>query len=203
MSRKWGAQPEMPGKPPRRRSFPRGRGSGDGGRGAAPTSAPRGPRGGPGCLGGAGTSGECARAREAACGSGWGWDAVALLHLFSPSSHPVLRSPSLPHHPRPTFDARHGGDVAPGSRTRGGGGGSQGTGDSRRRRPDNTRKCTTQHFRRRLTLARGARGSLREADTSEADPFFLSAWPLPLNPRYLRLSPRVWVSGAGRDPVPG
>lgn len=63
--------------------------------------------------------------------------------------------------PRPTFDAGHGGDVAPGSGNRGGSGGGRETRDARRRRrrrPDNTRKCATQHFRRRLALARGYGG---------------------------------------------
>lgn len=102
--------------------------------------------------------------RGARCGRGGGvrgpWG--------TPSPSPrAATQPSRALRPRPTFDASHGGDVAPGSRTRGGGsgGGGRETRDARRRRrrPDNTRKCATQYFRRRLALAqgRGGRGGLR------------------------------------------
>lgn len=49
----------------------------------------------------------------------------------------------------------------PGSRTQGDGGGGGGgpeSTDARWWRPDNTRKCATQHFRRRLALERGREG---------------------------------------------
>lgn len=77
-----------------------------------------------------------------------------------------------------SFDAGHGGDVAPGSRTQGGGGGGGGreTTDARRRRPDNTRKCATAlppaaRARAGARRARGARG----LGAVERMPAFLAA----------------------------
>lgn len=85
--------------------------------------------------------------------------------------------PSGARRPRPTFDAGHGGDVAPGSGTRGGGGGGgRETGEARQRRPDNTRKCATQHFRRRLALARGY-GGRAGLGAVEPTPFFPAVVP--------------------------
>lgn len=83
--------------------------------------------------------------------------------VWAPRGPPVpslgaAAQPARAQRPRPTFDAGHGGDVAPASGTRGGGGGGLETVDARQRRPDNTRKCATQHFRRRLALARGGGG---------------------------------------------
>lgn len=100
--------------------------------------------------------------------------------VWAPRGPPVpslgaAAQPARAQRPRPTFDAGHGGDVAPASGTRGGGGGLE-TVDAQRRRPDNTRKCATQHFRRRLTLARGrgGRGGRAGLGTVGPGPFLLS-----------------------------
>lgn len=70
----------------------------------------------------------------------------------SPLSPRAAAQPASTARPRPTFDSGHGCDVAPGSTTQR----QRRPGDrDARRRPDNTRKCATQHFRRRLVPARG------------------------------------------------
>jgi hypothetical protein len=115
---------------------------------AAPTSAP--PPGPPGRGRGSRSPrpAQGPRARPARNGGG------QVRAAWDPSPpFPGGHQPSGVPRPRPTFDARHGGDVAPGSTTQAGAGGRE-TEDARPR-PDNTRKCASQHFRRRLALARG------------------------------------------------
>lgn len=101
-----------------------------------------------------------------------------------------------------SFDACHGGDVAPGSRTQGGGGGGgRETTDARRQRPDNTRKCATQHFRRRLALERGREGRGGRAGSVLSSRFLPSQARSSADRRPRRLSSQVGFRGV-RTPAP-
>ncbi|KAJ8782245.1 hypothetical protein J1605_010224 [Eschrichtius robustus] len=183
LSRKWG----LAHKPPTPPSFPRGRrahlgsegagrGSGSGVRVLPPAQRPRGARPAPG-------------------GGVRGLRGPPLPLWGRPRSPPAAQSP------KPTFDAGHGGDVAPASETRGdggGGGGGRETGDARRR-PDNTRKCAMQHFRRRLALAlgRGGRAGLGAFGLTPSSPALL-----PWHRRPARLRASAPVPGPWRLQLP-